>query len=699
MASYHLTVKNHSRSKNANAVALASYRSGEKLYDERLQQYKNCRKDDKSAVLHLELFNSHRMNREQLWNAAEMAENRRNSVVATEVEIALPIDISDVQKVSLARDFCGYLSSRYNCAVDLAVHAPDTDGDQRNYHAHILMTTRQVGARGMGAKWRQLSQPNGAGRIEMNKLRKKFENLQNKYLEKSGVQERVSSGRVREMDVPKKYVALPFKKYQVMRREGRVEDYKEVSGLEEFSRWKAQKDLEIEDLAGEIEYTREMEELEEAMGTSAYYDPVGVLIDEDIQRREESKKQSIEERCRRRRRQKRRQERKEVQQNLQKERQERLRFREERQKEELEQRSEENVRNRNIEEFLPGGIEKERHENSSPGESITTGADSREVAELFDEFSRASAENSRQSAGVYNERIRKDQRDFEDISRKAEDDQRNISERAAELGQGIRSTGENTRECGDRVSETCEAIEQRAFQVRRFREQRVIGQRFMRYSGELAEGFQGLGKTAGRITAGLRRRNVKTLGGFIKGAVKAVVNKVKNVVVLSWLKMNIVPHTGKPWWEGASKIEHREKFDKIEEEMKAWQEYDYINGAARSGAERVLNSFSQYRDHLSIELLDLEKEAKKWNKTDPLLAKINEMRMELSNRSKEIIPELNRQVKEDKLELERERQLALEKAQKDRREIEARVTLSLRPTDTDKIEERKQDKGRGGRKM
>ena len=102
MASYHLTVKAHSRSKNANAVALASYRSGEKLWDASMDMIKNCRKDDKSAVLHNELFNSNMMNREQLWNAAELAENRKNSVVAREIEIALPIDISDTDKISLA---------------------------------------------------------------------------------------------------------------------------------------------------------------------------------------------------------------------------------------------------------------------------------------------------------------------------------------------------------------------------------------------------------------------------------------------------------------------------------------------------------------------------------------------------------------------------------------------------------------------
>ena len=300
MASYHLTVKNHSRSKNANAVALASYRSGERLWDERQLLHKDCRKNDKSEVLHSELFNSYRMNREQLWNAAEAAENRKNSVVAREIEIALPVDISDVQKVSLARDFCKELVGRYRCAIDLAVHAPDADGDQRNYHAHILMTTREVGVGGMGAKWRQLNQPNGAGRIEMAELRKNFELLQNRYLENAGVQERVSCGRAADMDIPRKYVALPFKKYQVMRREGRVEEYKEVSGYEEFVRWKSRKELEIEDLAGELELSREQEELERKMDNDIYYyDPVSAQIDAMAVEYEERKKEELRENGRR----------------------------------------------------------------------------------------------------------------------------------------------------------------------------------------------------------------------------------------------------------------------------------------------------------------------------------------------------------------------------------------------------------------
>ena len=132
MATYHLTVKNHSRSKNANGVALASYRSGERLWDENQQSFKDCRNYAKSDVLYTELMNNGNLTREQLWNTAEKNETRKNSVVAREIEIALPYEVSNEERIDLTRELSRYLVRRYNCAVDLAVHAPDKGGDERN---------------------------------------------------------------------------------------------------------------------------------------------------------------------------------------------------------------------------------------------------------------------------------------------------------------------------------------------------------------------------------------------------------------------------------------------------------------------------------------------------------------------------------------------------------------------------------------
>jgi MobA/MobL family len=82
--------------------------------------------------------------RNALWNAAEKAENRKDARTAREWVVALPSELDSKQRAELARDFAGRLASRYGVAVDVAIHLPDRDGDQRNHHAHILTTTRQV---------------------------------------------------------------------------------------------------------------------------------------------------------------------------------------------------------------------------------------------------------------------------------------------------------------------------------------------------------------------------------------------------------------------------------------------------------------------------------------------------------------------------------------------------------------------------
>jgi hypothetical protein len=263
MASYHLSVKTHSRSQNANAVALASYRSGERLWDEQQQLPKDCRNSNKSGVLYTELINNNNMNREQLWNTAEKCERRKNSVVAREVEIALPCELSQGEQINLSREYSKFLAERYNVSVDLAVHAPDGEGDDRNFHAHILMTTREVEGTGLGKKNRDLDQPKGRGRLEIETVRSVFADMQNKYLSKNGIADRVSAKKSIEQDQPKKYQVLPFKKYQVMRREESLEEYQEASGAVEQETFLLRKEqLEIDDLIGKIgrEYDRNIEE-------------------------------------------------------------------------------------------------------------------------------------------------------------------------------------------------------------------------------------------------------------------------------------------------------------------------------------------------------------------------------------------------------------------------------------------------------
>ena len=84
--------------------------------------------------------------------AAEAAEKRKDSSVAREWEVALPNELDRRHRVELARDFAGEIANRYQGAVDVAIHRPHRLGDERNWHAHLLTTTRTIEADGLGRK-------------------------------------------------------------------------------------------------------------------------------------------------------------------------------------------------------------------------------------------------------------------------------------------------------------------------------------------------------------------------------------------------------------------------------------------------------------------------------------------------------------------------------------------------------------------
>ncbi|MGH8864030.1 MAG: MobQ family relaxase [Burkholderiales bacterium] len=159
MAIYHLSVKPVSRGAGRSATAAAAYRAAERILDHTTGQVFDYTR--KSGVEHAEIvlpldaakrdINWAR-DRQQLWNAAEVAEKRKDARVAREYEVALPQELTKAQRLELTRTFSQELANRYGCAVDFAVHKPHRAGDDRNFHAHILTTTRQVEATGLGAK-------------------------------------------------------------------------------------------------------------------------------------------------------------------------------------------------------------------------------------------------------------------------------------------------------------------------------------------------------------------------------------------------------------------------------------------------------------------------------------------------------------------------------------------------------------------
>jgi ATP-dependent exoDNAse (exonuclease V) alpha subunit len=159
MAIYYLNTKAIGRSTGGSATRAAAYRAGERIRDQRTNTvYNYSRRQD---VMHKEIVLPSRFDgadvqwardRARLWNAAEHAEPRSNSRVAREYQVALPAELGPAERLGLTRQFARELAERYNVAVDFAIHAPRRDNDSRNYHAHLLTTTREITLVGLGAK-------------------------------------------------------------------------------------------------------------------------------------------------------------------------------------------------------------------------------------------------------------------------------------------------------------------------------------------------------------------------------------------------------------------------------------------------------------------------------------------------------------------------------------------------------------------
>ena len=156
MAIYHLSAKPISRASGRSAVASAAYRCAVRLTNERDGLVHDFTR--KEGVEHTEIVLPEgvsadwALDRSALWNAAEHSENRKDARVAREFEIALPHELSAEGRLAAARTFAQDLANRYGAAVDFAIHAPHEQGDNRNHHAHVMMTTRAVSEEGLGDK-------------------------------------------------------------------------------------------------------------------------------------------------------------------------------------------------------------------------------------------------------------------------------------------------------------------------------------------------------------------------------------------------------------------------------------------------------------------------------------------------------------------------------------------------------------------
>lgn len=180
MAHYRLEVKAIKRSDGRSAVAAAAYRAATRLLDERLEMVFDY--TDKGGIAFAGVIGpdgapSELLDRERLWNAAEAADKRADSRTAREFLISLPHEFTDAQRHALVRTFIAESLVGRGMIADYGIHYPDAHGDDRNHHAHILVTTRRVGPEGFGFKARDWDNPDAVKAVRLE-----WEHLQNQHL-------------------------------------------------------------------------------------------------------------------------------------------------------------------------------------------------------------------------------------------------------------------------------------------------------------------------------------------------------------------------------------------------------------------------------------------------------------------------------------------------------------------------------------
>ena len=135
------------------------------------------------------------MNRADLWNKVEAHHKRGDATVAREFVVALPAELDAAQRQELARTYARDLADRYGVGVDLNIHAPGKDGDQRNHHAHILLTACYCGPTGVLGKKAVELDPIHCQRQKLPNVveveRERWEQHANRALEKAGQEARI----------------------------------------------------------------------------------------------------------------------------------------------------------------------------------------------------------------------------------------------------------------------------------------------------------------------------------------------------------------------------------------------------------------------------------------------------------------------------------------------------------------------------
>ena len=223
--------------KQVSVVAKAAYRSGERLRDERIEKSFDYRSRSQEVV-HREILcredapawlqaPESREKRQQLWNEVERVEKRKDSQLAREFVISLPVELDRDAQIEAARRWCKEELVSQGFVVDLAVHRSK---DGANPHAHVLVTLRPMGEDGFGLKPSTEGKFNGRGSVgkgakgDLDLWRESWAEAENQALASAGSSVRVDHRSLADQGIDRQPEPKIGVSAMNMQRSGKLHD-------------------------------------------------------------------------------------------------------------------------------------------------------------------------------------------------------------------------------------------------------------------------------------------------------------------------------------------------------------------------------------------------------------------------------------------------------------------------------------------
>lgn len=176
-------------------MAAAAYRSGTRLLDRRtglVHDYTRRRDDIETFIEAPEGAPDWLKKREDLWNAVEEKERRKDSQLCREFDVALPVELSREQQMELARSYVRDEFVSRGMVADVAIHR----GDYENPHFHVMLTMRKVSDGGFGKKEREWNKSQ-----ELTRWREAWAHYANRHLDRAGHDARIDHRSYRDRGI------------------------------------------------------------------------------------------------------------------------------------------------------------------------------------------------------------------------------------------------------------------------------------------------------------------------------------------------------------------------------------------------------------------------------------------------------------------------------------------------------------------